>query len=114
MEEYADPVWDEDEFKEAYEHGNYQFGGRRFRPPRGRGASGSFGGRNFRTMEQMMQVTIKTKKEMGRKRAAKNTQPTYNPISKPPWKPNWSGTSKIKKEEPKFKKEEWKGKGVAT
>ncbi|XP_058009566.1 uncharacterized protein LOC131183225 [Hevea brasiliensis] len=48
---------------------------------------------------------------MRRKRAAKNTQPTYNPTSKPLWKPNWSGTSKIEKEEPKFKKEEWKGKG---
>ncbi|KAF2318366.1 hypothetical protein GH714_006075 [Hevea brasiliensis] len=30
MEEYADPVWDEDEFEEAYEHGNYQFSGRGF------------------------------------------------------------------------------------
>ncbi|KAF2305591.1 hypothetical protein GH714_006930 [Hevea brasiliensis] len=48
MEEYADPVWDEDEFEEAYEHGNYQFGGRGLRPPRGRGARGRFGGRNFR------------------------------------------------------------------
>ncbi|KAF2311145.1 hypothetical protein GH714_019693 [Hevea brasiliensis] len=48
MEEYADPVWDEDEFEEAYVHGNYQFGGREFWPPRGRGARGRFGGRNFR------------------------------------------------------------------
>ncbi|KAF2301880.1 hypothetical protein GH714_030165 [Hevea brasiliensis] len=87
MEKYADLVWDEDEFEEAYEHGNYQFGGREFWPPRGR-ARGKFGGRNFRTVEQMMQVAIKTEKEMRRKRAAKNTQPSYNPISKPPWKPN--------------------------
>ncbi|KAF2282610.1 hypothetical protein GH714_043734 [Hevea brasiliensis] len=48
MEEYADPIWDEDEFEEAYEHGNYQFGGRGFRPPRVRGARGRFAGRNFR------------------------------------------------------------------
>ncbi|KAF2309621.1 hypothetical protein GH714_004314 [Hevea brasiliensis] len=48
MEEYADPVWDEDEFEEAYERGNYQFGGRGFRPPRGRGVRGRFDGRNFR------------------------------------------------------------------
>ncbi|KAF2321176.1 hypothetical protein GH714_034942 [Hevea brasiliensis] len=34
MEEYADPIWDEDEFEEAYEYGNYQFGGWGFRPPR--------------------------------------------------------------------------------
>ncbi|KAF2308760.1 hypothetical protein GH714_016243 [Hevea brasiliensis] len=101
IEEYADPVWDKDEFEKTYEHGNYQFGGRGFRPPGGRGARGRFGGRNLSmmtteigecimaqlmqiTVEQMMQVAIKTKKEMRRKQAAKNAQPTYNPTSKPP------------------------------
>ncbi|KAF2286144.1 hypothetical protein GH714_010922 [Hevea brasiliensis] len=48
MEEYDELVWDEDEFEEAYEHGNNQFGGRGFRPLRGRGVRGRFGGRNFR------------------------------------------------------------------
>ncbi|KAF2302165.1 hypothetical protein GH714_033225 [Hevea brasiliensis] len=48
MEEYADLVWDEDEFEEAYEHGNYQLGGSGLRPPRGRGARGRFGGRIFK------------------------------------------------------------------
>ncbi|XP_058002312.1 uncharacterized protein LOC110669705 [Hevea brasiliensis] len=68
---------------------------------------------NYRTIEQMMQVAIKTEKEMKRKRAAKskwNTQSSYNSASNAPWKPNWSGTPKVEKDVPKVKNEEWKGK----
>ncbi|XP_057994324.1 uncharacterized protein LOC131174585 [Hevea brasiliensis] len=64
-------------------------------------------------VEQMMQVAIKIEKEMKRKRAAKskwNTQSSYNSVSNALWKPNWSGTPKVKKDAPKVK-EEWKGKG---
>ncbi|XP_057990435.1 uncharacterized protein LOC131172909 [Hevea brasiliensis] len=69
---------------------------------------------NCRTVEQMMQIAIKTEKEMKRKGATKskwNTQSSYNSASNAPWKSNWSGTPKVEKDVPKVKKKEWKGKG---
>ncbi|KAF2305105.1 hypothetical protein GH714_001812 [Hevea brasiliensis] len=46
-EGYEEAEWD-DEYDEAYDYGNYHYGGRGYRPPRGRGARGRRGGRNFR------------------------------------------------------------------
>ncbi|KAF2290826.1 hypothetical protein GH714_015669 [Hevea brasiliensis] len=46
-EGYEEAEWN-DEYDEAYDYGNYHYGGRGYRPPRGRGPRGRRGGRNFR------------------------------------------------------------------
>ncbi|XP_058005398.1 uncharacterized protein LOC131181367 [Hevea brasiliensis] len=47
-EGYEEDEWNDDEYDEAYDYGNYHYGGRGHRPPRGRGPRGRRGGRNFR------------------------------------------------------------------
>ncbi|XP_058003982.1 uncharacterized protein LOC131180648, partial [Hevea brasiliensis] len=60
-------------------------------------------------VEDMLQMALKVEKQLKRKNVARYA-PANHSAPRSNWKSNWSAPSRVEKEVPKFKKEEWKGK----